>query len=251
MSLLSSITNNMWSDAANLLRNQLVNTLFNRVANETFRRTVYDRITRTNWMEKLETKEDPQLNIHWSVIMPFGLPPMYIDEATIPPFPTFDTTVIQVNNKKRIDPGFMSIDNLDLTFPETVTGTVHAFINYWRSLIEFNGYYGKPTDYKRTIVVLLHDSKGEVGIVFTYNGCWPISVSGLNLQSGSADLVRLSVQFSVETVNVEIVGQDSVSNLLTMTTRSIENQLRDRLVSNVNNYLSNGIRTLVGSILPF
>lgn len=247
--LLGGLTQGMWSDAQRLLQDRLVAGVFNSVTNSIFQETVYDAVTQVNWLNKIQERGDPMLNIHWSVVMPFGLPPMYIEEASIPIFETVDTNPVQFGNRKRIDPGFVSVDNLELTFTDSTSGVVMAFLQQWRSLVEYMGYYGRPADYKKTITVLLHDSKGTVVMVFTFGNCWPISAGNLSLVSGSADAVKYPVQFSVERMRVEVVGQTSVARVLSDVGTSLSDQLRNRLEYNARSMLSNGIRTIGNSIL--
>lgn len=247
--LLGSLTQGMWSDAQRLLQDKVVSGIFNSITNQVFQETVYDAITKVDWQSKLYERGEPMYNIHWSIVLPFGLPPMYVEEASIPVFETLDTNPIQYGNRKRIDPGFVSVDNMDITFSENASGSAMSFINYWRSLIEYQGFYGRPSDYKKTITVLLHDSKGNVAVVFTYKNCWPISTGALSLVSGATEIIKYPVQFSVESLRVEVVGTTSVSTLLEQTGKSLADQLKDRLKNNATNLLTNGIRTVGNTIL--
>lgn len=96
-------------------------------------------------------------------------------------------------------PRAYTIDPIDITFYEDVNYTAFKFFTTWRNkIVDRNGNYGLPKDYKRTIDIFMQDYAGNEPMQFRYLGCWPMRVHAFQLNGEATDRVRTAVTFSVD-----------------------------------------------------
>jgi len=131
--------------------------------------------------------------------MPFGLPPEYVEEIA-PSIPEISAEAFHVENSKRYDPGFEDVSSFTATIYEDDKGAAMAWFLRWRAAVSSDGFYGRPSEYKRAIHLTLQDAKGNVATTATADGCWPTTASPYTMQSESSDRLRLEVTFSVDAV---------------------------------------------------
>lgn len=198
------------SGAKRLLSNPVINSIFNKFASDGLRQAVGDVISGGTSMsdpvKDLKERSDPHLSWHYSILLPFGLPPMYIEDVDIPLL-KIESNPYHRANSKRYDPGFVDVDPVSIVFYEDIRGTVLAFLNNWRQLVvDPNGYYGRPSDYKRNIIISLHDPKGNPLVIFQCEGCWPSSINNISLQSDSNERTRITAEFSCDNVQYQVIG---------------------------------------------
>lgn len=166
---------------------------------------VYDSGTTVDEMER---RADPQQNIHWEIILPdavSNLPNFYVDDVILHTKQT-EVKEYQRANSFRHDPGTVRYDGVSLILYEDIRGKATRFFQNWAKLIEHNALYGRPREYKQTMIVRLYDPKKIVSVQATVRRCWPISADGHQLTSESSDRIRLQVQFVNDIIKWEIFG---------------------------------------------
>ena len=202
---------NLINNARNILSNPNFNSIYRTFTNSRVQ-TVTDSIlgqgaTGINPLADMERLPDPMLGFHWTVVLPFGMIPMYIENITVP-FNHIDANPYHRGNSKRYDPGFVDVDGLSITFYEDVRGTILRYLNNWKKLIVDKGFYGLPHEYKQPIIITMHDYTGNPVVVFRALGCWPSTVNDLDLDGGTNEGLKVNVQFSVDDIEYEVVGSN-------------------------------------------
>ncbi len=198
------------TNAVRLMGNQFIADTLGRIGGSSFRSAVQGLVdygTFTNGLGQsmdITARADPLMQYNWAIILPFGLPPMFIEEADIP-FEEIEQSAYHQGNRKRYDPGFVSLQTMSVTFYEDSNGTVLNFLKQWKSLVHSNGYYGRPADYKKTIAVSLNDNNGNPVVIFQFLKCWPLHIGNIAVNSDNG-YVRLQVQFSTEQMDYQVVG---------------------------------------------
>ena len=171
---------------------------------------------------EIDNRPDPQASFQWVAMLPYGFPPIYVEDANIT-FPQTDSLPFHVLNTKRYMPGFVDVEGISLTFYEDIFGTSLIYHLLWSELVrDSNGYYGDPFDYKRNIVVSLLDPSGKPTMNAKCIGIWPQGIGSIALGSDT-DRVRIEVQYSTDDVQW---GQDRAVNGKTAAPDSIS-QLRE------------------------
>lgn len=198
--------------AQDLLNNERFAKLYSKLVPDAEKRILEDLLFggqgRGQVYRDLDARHEPQTDFWWSCILPFGFPPSYVEDAVIP-VESIDSIHHQRKNRKRHDPGYVEIDSLTINFYEDRKGKTHDFLLKWKDLVEKDGYYGRPSDYKRDIILTLHDAKGNPVIIAICKKAWPSTISAINLQSEGSGRVRPEVTFPISTVEWEIPGRQS------------------------------------------
>jgi hypothetical protein len=254
MSIFSNIVGSAASIATNavkLMGNRFISDTLGSIGGSNFRSAVQGLVnfgTFSNGLGQsmdITARSDPLMQFNWAVILPFGLPPMYIEEADIP-FEEIEQNAYHQGNRKRYDPGFVSLQTMSITFYEDSNGTVLQFLQNWKKLVQNGGYYGRPADYKKTIAVSLNDNNGNPVVIFQFLKCWPLHIGNISVNSDNG-YVRIQVQFSTEQMEYQVVGSGNAF-IGGSGGNSISSYVTNNLARFANNAISSAVSGIVRSI---
>lgn len=149
----------------------------------------------------------PQPAIGWrfTAIMPadFGtVPPHYIDKCSL------TQTMIEAAGTYNVGgqmyfPKDRNVDAMTMTFYEDLTYTVYKYFQTWRNrVLDNNGNYGLPVNYKRTIQVIMNDYAGSDALTVTYNGCWPTRPADMTPDGETSGRIIATCLFSVDNMTL-------------------------------------------------
>lgn len=142
---------------------------------------------------------DPFFGFRWRFkSFPFGLDPKYIEKVTVP-WATYESIPIYGQGSNNYYHSVQDIDAINVTFYEDTELTVTRMLVEWRKIIQEDGYYGLPADYKFDLEVeLLANNSDTVIGVFKGFGAWPSAIDGMNLAYDSSERVSISVTFTLD-----------------------------------------------------
>lgn len=159
-------------------------------------------------VKDINSRKDPQLTFHWSAILPFGFPPSHVEEVSFPSA-NIEAMPFHRGNKKRYDPGFVDTESINITFYEDNVGTTSKYLFAWKKkVVDSKGHYGKPSEYKKPIVLTYHDSKSNPTIVCRCIDVWPTHISTMPGGSDN-DRLRVECSFSIYDTEWAFPGKDS------------------------------------------
>jgi hypothetical protein len=187
-------------------------------------------LTEGNALAGALARSDPQMSFNWYAVMPVilplngaaeGLPWYYVEEATTP-FRNFDTRAIfRAGRNKHYVGTVYSVDSLRLSIYQDSTNRALRYLQAWNNAIlqntssqnaEFNGgAWGRPSAYKKPILIYLMNSARNVIAELEYTECWPQTIDAYSLNSGSSDRVVNHVTFSVGDVYVNLYNVSNSS----------------------------------------
>lgn len=159
-------------------------------------------------------RPDPLMEVNWSVVMPLGLKPEYVEEIT------FSDTYFQTSEPVQRD-GYnvfiaetRQVSSINITFYEDRLLTISNWLANWRQLISPDGKTRNfPSLYKQTITVFAQDVAGNRVGQFVLVGCWPAGAVQRNMASAGSERVRVVQEFSVDRVEY-LVPPGSASGIL-------------------------------------
>jgi hypothetical protein len=95
-------------------------------------------------------------------------------------------------------PDKRSIGDISITFYELVDDTVKKFFLGWsRKMIDENGIYGLPKDWRKWVEIETLDCDNKVVAVRRYS-VMPLRIHGMGMDQGGEALVTPTVDFSVD-----------------------------------------------------
>lgn len=108
---------------------------------------------------------------------------------------------------ERVFPTFTTIDAVTCTIYETVDYKATEYFNTWRNLVVDSEHnYNEPKYYKKTVTLYVFDwvqSTKEV-LRVEVKDCWPSNTSGYEYSYEDDGRLKLQVQFSVDTMGINI-----------------------------------------------
>lgn len=150
------------------------------------------------------------------------LPWYYVQTANLP-FRTFQPDTIQRNGHAVIYPESYSVENLTLGLFMDSSSKSMSYISAWQGLVMANqnpknptnqGLWGRPSQYKKDIQVVLLSVARQQILKFRYINCWPLSVGTLSAVPGGSDIFIADVTFAVEDVDITISNDQGLINNL-------------------------------------
>lgn len=103
----------------------------------------------------------------------------------------------------RVFPTQYMIDAFAITFIEVERFDVMRYIRRWQErVIDKNGYYGLPKDYKRQVAVFPLNVKGEDAVKIPYADCWPTAPAPFDLDSTQMGYVTQAVTFVTDNADL-------------------------------------------------
>jgi hypothetical protein len=176
-------------------------------------------------------RSDPLLSFQWYASMPAIAPvggstvqlPWYFVEEATPTFRSFEPISIFREGRQKHYAGKYSVDSLRLGIYADTAGIALTYLQAWNGAIlspttpateaAQGGAYGKPNNYKQTIVIYLINPNNAQVATLTYVECWPQTIDSYTLDSGSSTRIINNVTFSVGDVFISIASIPSaVSN---------------------------------------
>ena len=159
------------------------------------------------WMAQLVSRPDPLLEIDWIPELPFGLPAEYVEEIsfTWPRFVTNDA--IPNHGQSLYIVEGREVSAITLVFYEDVKLTTSRWVELWRGLICPDGiHYNYPDTYKQSIFAYPSDVNRRPLGKFEFRGCFPTGLPQYHMAGDGSNRVRLSVEFSVDTIEIDLGG---------------------------------------------
>lgn len=136
-----------------------------------------------------------------------GLEPQYIHQCSLP-FPKFDTgNQIEVAGATLTFPGKIQVDSFNMLIHEDNKVRALKYIMQWMGNIRnpVTGGYFLPTKYKKSLIVILHDNKGDPIAKASLRGVWPSAVQDWELVYNDDGFHQVSVQMEVDASYLEIL----------------------------------------------
>ncbi len=152
---------------------------------------------------------DPLLSYQWAAYIPGVIDRHEYIMAITTPSIRYDQQPRFISGKVHHYAGFMSVDDVSMTIYTEVSGMAPSTMAHWvREIRSRDGLYNLPSQYKKTIVVVLLDQADRIVAEFRYEGAWPSSWSSYNLQFGQASYLVTETTLSVDDVSFAVVGLD-------------------------------------------
>ncbi len=110
----------------------------------------------------------------------------YLDKATLPQ-ELVESANQYVAGSFVYYPTTMNSSDVELTFYEDRSFSVFKYLTYWRrQVLDDDGNYGLPKDYKKELDFTLYDQTGATGLTLRYVGAWPKGPAAYNMDSESS-----------------------------------------------------------------
>lgn len=141
-----------------------------------------------------------------------GLEPLVVTSAQAP-FWAFEGFTIPTGNSQKHFPGTYSVGDFVFEAVENELGLVCQFFFDWQNQVKDpDGYYQMPSYYKKNVIVKLVNTLKVAYTNLTYVGCWPKSVTPLNLDSASGSTpLKISITLSVDDVKKSGLSLSSIA----------------------------------------
>ncbi len=147
-------------------------------------------------LDSVQTFTDPILNFSWLAwIKGENVVPFSHITAIQTPSLTFETKPIYREGKMRHYASSFSADDMSMTmYTDAKAVTLDSASMWFRNVMDRDGYYHLPYEYKKDIVLYLLDQRGQSVFAWTYVGCWPKSMNSYSLgQDSSVIMTELSL----------------------------------------------------------
>jgi hypothetical protein len=158
----------------------------------------------------------PQRAFNWQLLLPniignidgFNVS-QYCQAISFGDYSMDQLSEMRYASKKRFYAGLQSIDAVTLTFVKPILGFVYDYFEeWWKLIIDEDGFYYPKNNYKKTCYVALFDRTGIEVSRFTLKGVFPIARPPMdNLDYANDDIVRLVIKLSVDTIEESFIGE--------------------------------------------
>ena len=178
-----------------------------------------------------------------------SLPWYYVEEA--------DTPLREITSKSVDRNGHLAhyadsytVDGLSLTFFMDDANKAMKYLQAWQGLMLGNGdpskmsnqgVWGFPKDYKKDISIAINSVNKKQLIICKYIGCSPKNAAALQLGSGSANALKLTVPFNVDDVSVTVLNTKGVLDNVLSTASGYA-------ISALNNFNINTVQDALNSL---
>lgn len=161
-----------------------------------------------NLLEVL-ARGDPVLGFEWTGYIvdlgnPNPIPSAYIESIQAPGIQfELDNRFYQGRNLSY--PGKIVSDNLRIELYNDRTGRAAKLAASWCEdvFVNTNGNYRRPVDYKKLVVLEIHDIRHEIVYFMLFNGCFPqTSTFGSNYDYKSSDPLPIELNLSVDSIHI-------------------------------------------------
>jgi hypothetical protein len=164
-------------------------------------------------LDQFANTRDPFMNFRWAAYqMPFGLDSRYVEKVSIP-WSRFESIPIYSQGTNSYYSSVKDVDAITVTFYEDVNLTITKMLLKWRELMEKDGYYALPIDYKKNLVFhLLSNTNNTAILELTAQNAWPSAIDNLELAYDSSDRIIISVTFTIDSMSIKDLTTDFTSN---------------------------------------
>lgn len=134
--------------------------------------------------------------------MPVGIdiPPESVVSASFQ-LPSFEIESVRKGYKRHNYPGDVKVNDLSIDFYETENASIFAEMAKWKSMmINPDGTYNYPDQYKKNIEVHLLTSYSIVNMAFKFVGCFPVDSAGVSLSYDSSNSLVYKYRFSCDDI---------------------------------------------------
>ena len=147
-------------------------------------------------ISKLLEQPDPLFQFNWymSYIPNFGtdMRDTYVEKVDVPIESLAVKDDLYGGARYTYYPGFITLDEVSITFYEDHKGTTLGWIQTWKNkIIDLAGNYSLPNEYKKWFQLIMLDTTGQVAGFVMCIGVWPTSTGGVSL---SSDNGRVTIQ---------------------------------------------------------
>ena len=197
-------------------------------------------------LDQFINTRDPFLNFRWSAYQfPFGLDPRYVEKVSVP-WPRFESIPIYGQGTNSYYHSVRDIDAITVTFYEDVDLTITKMLLTWRDLIQKDGYYGLPVDYKKDLgFYLLAPNSSTAMIQITAQGAWPSAVDNMELAYDSSDRLIISVTFTIDSLIITPLDTNSDFNSRVQAFTNNSEMPSSRYTGS-NSSISSDVRAMLG-----
>ena len=205
----------------------------------------------------INAREDAVQDWCWYAILPSFAGkncPWYYVTAANTPFRKINPETVKRNGHEVTSADYYSMSgNLNLKFFLDSSSKAADYLRAWQAQILMNkdptqannqGVWGLPVNYKKSITIVVTSVDRKELLIFKYLNCWPTDLTSLDLGSGSANPMELSVDFSVEDVDLSIKNANGILDNLSDTAAGMA-------YSAVSGGLSSLVNTIRGGFSPF
>lgn len=106
---------------------------------------------------------------------------------------------VAFNSGTRQFPNQRTVDSITMVLAEDTKYSVIRYLRAWKNLIiDDNGNYGLPAQYKMPIQLQPFDSTGKSNMTFSWSGCCPSHVDAYDFDGSTTKHVTCSVTFVVD-----------------------------------------------------
>lgn len=147
-----------------------------------------------------------QRTYNWQVVLPdFGRGDFevskYIQSISFGQFEIKYVSEQHVSVYKRFFPDGFDIDIARITLAAPVNNIIYPYFRDWKyRIVDYQGFYGLPIDYKQNIEVILLDGDGKDFHHFKLLQCFPISFPAYKLDFEDEKVLFYEVSFRIEGV---------------------------------------------------
>ena len=182
-----------------------------------------------------------------------SLPWYYVQTANLPQR-TINPDSVNINGHQVHYPESYSVQGLTLGLFMDNTNKVQEWLKAWQGQILVNkdptipgnqGGWGLPSNYKKTINIVVMDVKQSRMLDIRYINCWPSDPQPLDLTSGQAEGLVQQVTFQVEDVEINVYNDKGLVDTITETARgyavgALSGYANSVLNNAVNNFFTPG-----------
>jgi hypothetical protein len=155
------------------------------------------------------SRGDPVLGFEWTGYIldpsnPTPIPSVYIESIRAPGI-QFELDHRFYQGRNLSYPAKIISDNMSIELYNDRSGRAAKLAASWSedSFVNTNGNFRRPIDYKKTVVLEVHDIRHEKIYMMIFSGCFPSSmVIGGNYDYKSSDHLPVQLDLSVDTVHV-------------------------------------------------
>ncbi len=126
----------------------------------------------------------------------------------------YDITELRSMNRgpeKSFFPGALAVGDLRATFIAPTPDIIATYFHTWKEkIIDKDGFYGLPAQYKKNATIVLYDrTMGIPTNLITVKGLFPKTFPKFNLAYTSEDIVKHEIEFSFDKVVMGLSGLGS------------------------------------------
>jgi hypothetical protein len=150
----------------------------------------------------------------------------YCQEVKFSPFRLASTDSLKYGASKRSYPGFVTFDNLHLTFICPTPDTVGPYLRKWfRTMISADGFYSPKAQFVRSGTLTLYARDGAPSFGFKLSGLFPIKIGEYNLSWNNKEYLKYSVELNVDYIEVLKLNKDNSKQVEAEEPRSVLSQI--------------------------